>query len=201
MKNCLNYISKVLLLLPLLFISCTKDSHDKAVTAGCDSSNTVFNQLYSTVVNNAANVEQITMDSELHSYTFEVTSPATICKIGYQSQPTFETYPYVIELFDNTTNTLVYSGSHTFSSASTEYVSITPVILTVGNSYTINRIQNNFPNDTAIFIGRIVGPQPNSNGQLTFPYTFGNLKITGTSFGANAGSDDYILPYIDLVFE
>ena len=184
----------------LIVIGCTKENENKTVIS-CDTTNTIFNQLYNNVLSTPPNVEEVTMDSDLHAYTFEVTSPATICKIGYRSQPTFEAFPYLIEIYNNSTNSLAYSGNHTFSSSNTEYVSITPVVLTVGNSYTIKRIQNNLTNDLTILLGRVVGPQPDSGGQLNFPYTFGNLTITGSSFEANAGSDNYLLPYIDIVFE
>jgi hypothetical protein len=195
----MNKISQIgIVLLIVLTTSCNKDNENKNLT-GCDSTNTVFNQLYNSVLNTPQDLEDITMDTELHSYTFEVSSPATICKIGYRSQPTFETIPYLIEIYNNTTSTIVYSGNHTFSSSNTEYVSITPVVLTVGNSYTIKRIQNNFTNDITIFLGRVI--EHNNGDQLNFPYTFGNLTITGSSFGVDAGSDNYLLPYIDIVFE
>ncbi|MFT3795662.1 hypothetical protein [Flavobacterium sp.] len=127
-----------------------------------------------------------------------MTSPATVCKIGYQSQPTFEAYPYLIEIVDNTAGVTVYSGNLAFSSTATEYVSIAPVALTVGHAYTIKRKQQNYTGDVSIYIGRVI---EKSNGTpLGFPYNLGILKITGSSIYEGM-SDNYTLPYIDLVFE
>ena len=128
------------------------DNSDLELNQVCDSSNTTFNQLFNNVLSDPSNIEEDTMDVATHGFTFEVTSNATICGIGYRSQSTFELYPYLIEIYDNTNNVLVYSDNHTFSSTNTEYVSIGPIILTGGNSYTIKRIQNNFTNDITILI-------------------------------------------------
>lgn len=191
-----------------LFTTGCSDNDDKEIIENtivpnninsCDSSNTIFNQLYNTAAGTVPNAEDVTMDTPLHSYTFEVTSAATICKIGYQSQPNFEAFPYLIEIINNTTGTTVYAANHTFSSASTEYVSITPVALNVGDSYTINRIQENWTNDITIYIGRLVY-NTTGHAPLNFPYSSGILKITGSSLFAG-DSDNYTLPYIDLVFE
>ena len=187
-------------LLILVITSCNKDNETKTLS-GCDSNNTIFNQLYNSVLNTTPNIERVTLDTKIHGYTFEVTSPATICKIGYRSQPTFETMPYLIEIYNETTNTIVYSGNHTFLSSNTEYVSINPVVLTVGNSYTIRRIQNNYTGDITIYIGRVIY-KPNLSSNLGFPFTLGILKITNSTFDStSAGISDIYLPYIDIVFE
>ncbi|MFT3795663.1 hypothetical protein [Flavobacterium sp.] len=67
-------------LLALLISGCNNDNGDNEIVNnpitnnsvnGCDSSNTIFNQLYANVRSIAPNTEYITMDSELHSYSFE----------------------------------------------------------------------------------------------------------------------------------
>lgn len=184
-----------------LIISCTDEDDDVILntTLQCDSSNTTFNQLYTNLVNTAPNLDETTMDLETHSYTFEVTSNKTICSIGYQSLPTFNTTPYLMEIYDNTSSTALYSGSHTFSSTATSYVSITPIQVVVGHSYTIKRIQTNWGGNITNTIGRLVR---NPGVDLSFPITLGDLKITGSSFyGTGGPADNWALPYIDIVFQ
>lgn len=190
----------VCFIVPLL-ISCTDEDDESVVNnpLQCDSSNTTFNQLYINLVNTTPNFDEVTIDLETHSYTFEVLSNKTICSIGYQSLPTFNTTPYLMEIYDNTTSTLLYSGSHTFSSTATSYVSITPIQVVVGHSYTIKRIQTNWGTNIGNTIGRRVG---NTNVNLSFPITLGDLKITGSSFyGTGGPTDNWALPYIDIVFQ
>jgi hypothetical protein len=187
------------LLFALFFslLSCEKDEPLNKLPVACNSSNSVFNQLYNNLVHISPNQNEVTMDSEIHSYSFEVSSSKTICKIGYQSLPTFYQTPYVIEIYDSTSNTLLYNGSHTFSYSFTSYVPITPITLIVGHSYTIRRIQTNWGGTIVNTIGRLVH---DPNGNITFPVTFGVLTITGSSFGY---SDTYnwAIPYIDIVFQ
>ena len=180
-------------------LSCAKDDKLKKAPLGCDSSNTVFNQLYTNLTNTSPNQNSITMDCETHSYTFEITSSKTICKIGYQSLASFNQTPYLIELYDSTSNTLLYSGNHTYSSTSTSYISVTPITLVVGHSYTIRRTQTNWVGNIGNTIGRVVYSPTSS---ITFPVTSGVLKITGSSFyGAGGPSYNWALPYIDIVFQ
>lgn len=198
MKFKLAYL--LICVMTLIFIGCNKDD-EKIVNAPtqCDSSNTTFNQLYNNLVNTSPYQNQTTMDLETHSYIFEVLSNKTICKIGYQSLPTFNTTPYLIEIYDNTLSSIIYSGSNTFSSTSTSYISITPIQVLAGHSYTIKRIQTNWGSNIANTIGRLVA---DSNVDINFPVMFGDLKITGSSFyGTGGPADNWALPYIDIVFE
>lgn len=171
--------------------------------ATCDSSNTTFNQLYNDLLLNAG-MGYADSDSggyeEVHSYDFEVTSAKTICKIGYRSQTTTATTPYLIEILDSNSNTVIYSGSHIFSDTATSYVSIPPITLNVGTLYTIKRIQTNWNGNADNKSGRIIG---NAVGSFNFPLEMGDLKITNPRFYA-VGSSEYssfALPYIDMVFE
>lgn len=190
----------ICLIIPII-ISCN-DEDDSIVNKApqCDSSNTTFNQLYNNLVAISPNQDITTMDLETHSYTFEVLTNKTICSIGYQSLPTFNTTPYVMEIYDNTTSTVLYSGSHTFSSTATSYVSITPIQVVVGHSYTVKRIQTNWGSDISNTIGRLVEDSTGAN--LIFPATLGNLKITGSSFYSSGDpTDNWAIPYIDIVFQ
>jgi len=194
MKLTFNYL--LLFISSSILISCNDDITIANNTQQCDSTNTTFNQLYNNLASASTNQDEVTMDLESHTYTFEVLSNKTICKIGYQSLPTFNTTPYVIEIHDNTSNTPLYSGSHVFSSASTSYITINPTQVVTGHSYTIKRIQTNWNGNIVNTIGRLV------NGNITFPVIHGDLKITGSSFyGTGGPSDDWGIPYIDIVFE
>lgn len=193
-----NFLYIVLLssLLLLLHTGCKKE-HSPASSVQCDTTNTDFNQLYGSILAVPGNTEGISQDFSVHAYTFQVTSAKTICKIGYQNSSPTNTQPYLVELYDSTTNTLLYSGNEIFSTGSTSYISITPVSLVPGKSYTIRRTQNFVTaNDV---IGRVI---LNQNNHIVFPVTFGSLKITSSAFSVTPDwSDNMAFPYIDLVFQ
>lgn len=186
-----------LLFFVALLAACKKDELNSRTA--CDSSNTLFKQLYTNVTNSQGAADEVFMDLITHEYTFNVTAAATICQVGYQSLPTFNTTPYLIEIFNNSTNQLVYTGSHLFSSTATEYVAITPTALTAGESYTIRRIQTQWNGNIGNTIGRLAYIQ---GVLLNFPITEGNLNITGSSlYGTGGPAVNFALPYIDLVFQ
>lgn len=169
-------------------------------TPTCTTTNTDFSQLYAQTVALPNHVDTNTYDTEIHEYTFTFSQTKTICSVGYQSQPAVASVPYTIEIKNNTTNTLVYSGSHTFSSTATSYVSITPTVVVAGQSYTIRRtlLLTNAGNILSNIIGRVV----RQNGALvTFPKTFGLMTITGAKFFQNGGPlVDTGIPYIDIAY-
>jgi hypothetical protein len=189
-------LSAILLLILIAVSGCHKNNNLQP-TGLCDTSNTVFNQLYNNLNTNPANINDTAIDLNVHAYTFQITSPETICKIGYQNLSPTNTQPYLIEIYDSTTNTLLYSGSHIFSATNTSYVSINPITLNVGNSYTIKRTQT-IVTTTLDLIGRVTR---NLNLQAIFPVTFGNFKITSSSFSSSSFQPNVVLPYIDIVFE
>ncbi len=198
------YIKFLGILFSILLISCGSDD-DPIVTATCDSTNTEFKQLYNqTVASTVLNNDIVNYDSEIHSYTFEVTTAKTICSVGYQSQPALSAVPYVIEVWDVTTSTPILKGSvsSTFSSTATSYVSFSSTIpLTVGNSYMVKRIQTSWGTDISntggIMVCTVTGAPLSA-----FPYTCGSLKITGSSLYQNAITQtNWAIPYIDIVFE
>ncbi len=133
----------------------------------------------------------------MHSYTFQVNSAQTLCKIRHQNLSPTNTNPYLIEVYDSTSNVLLYSGTHFFSVANMSYLPVNPITLTPSNSYTINRIQNmtSFASD---LIGGLI---LNYNNQIPFPIVFDKLTITSSPFESLGSPSNPGLPYIDLVFE
>jgi hypothetical protein len=201
LKNTLAQIKKIgiVLGLGLIITSCSPPSPPPPPPLPCVTTGTDFQQLYSTVTALPGHSNVVTYDSEVHSYTFHLFTTKTVCSIGYQSQPAIAATPYLIEIYDNTTSTLVYSGSHVFSSASTSYVTIPSVTLVAGDSYTIKRIQTNWGTNIGNTVGRLVR---NNSGNVTFPQVYGNMKITGSSFYQNAGTQtNWAIPFIDIVFQ
>jgi len=184
-----------------LLVSCKKD-----VKSGqppqCDESDTPFKALFTNLSGNAGYQDVVTMDLETHAYTFEVAAPVSLCKVGYQSLPDFNSTPYEIEISDNAGN-ILYFGSHVFPSTATGYVAIGPIALQPGAAYTVKRIQTNWNGNIGNTIGRLVRFS-NSQGALPipFPITEGDLTITSSTFYVTGGpNNDFGIPFIDLVFE
>jgi len=200
-KNNFKIVSKtfkpfgLLFLLGLTLFGCSPSPSP----ASCSTTGTDFQLLYSAVNALPLHSNVVTYDTEIHSYTFKLIASKTVCSIGYQSQPAIAATPYVIEIYNNTTSSLVYTGSHVFSSASTSYVSIPSVNLLAGNSYTIKRIQTNWGTNIGNTIGRLV---ENNSGNVFFPQVYGNMIITGSSFYQNGGPlNNAGIPFIDIVFQ
>lgn len=194
MKLIFNYL--FLFITVSTLISCNDDITIANNTQQCDSTNTTFNKLYNTSVNTPNSTDKTSYDFKYHTYTFEVLKDNFICKIGYSAAS--HKKPYLIEIFDNTTNTTVYSGSHIFSVATTSYVDIPPVPIITGHSYTIIRFVEGFGE-----VGRYV------SSSLKFPIVYGDLKITKSSLyhresdkRENTPADNFsLIPYIDIVFQ
>ena len=200
-KTVASQIKKIglIVIIGLSIASCSTPPTPTPPAPPCVTTGTDFQQLYNTVTTTAGHSNVVTYDSEVHSYTFHLFTSKTVCSIGYQSQPAIAATPYLIEIYNNTTSTLVYTGSHVFSSASTSYVTIPSVTLTAGDSYTIRRIQTNWGTNIGNTIGRLV---KNNSGNVAFPQVYGNMKITGSSFYQNAGTQtNWAIPYIDIVFQ
>ena len=190
-------MKKIIKIVTLLLVLNGCSSENKSVNS-CNETNSTFNQLYNSVV--LTHFDGFGYAREVHSYNFEVLSNKTICKIGYQSRASMSTVPYLIEIIDNTSNTTLYSENNIFSSTSTSYIAITPILLTVGHSYTIKRIQVNWGSNFGDPEGRVVS---DAVGDINFPITYGELRITGgASYDLNNPvQDNQKIPYIDLVFE
>lgn len=183
----------------LLLSSCSNGTNPLPNPA-CSSANTIFNQLYGNVVALPGHQNSNTFDTEIHEYTFTFSQTKTICSIGYQSQPAIAAVPYLMEIVDVNTNTVIYSGNHVFSSANTSYVSITPTLIVANQPYTIRRtiLLANAGNSFGNIIGRVVH-QPGA--LVSFPQTFGIMTITGANFYQNGGPlVNMGIPYIDFAY-
>ena len=181
-----------------LVASCKKDA-DAPSPSPCNTSNPDFFSLYSVTAQNQQCIDHHIYDSEVHSYSFEVSVPKTICSIGYQSQPSISQTPYLFEIWDSIANTIVYSGSHIFSATATSYASIPPLSLIPNHTYTVKRIQTNYTMYNDI-IGRIIH-KPQFQ-QMQFPIMQGSLKITSSRFyGSSSVLIDAAIPCIDLVYQ
>jgi hypothetical protein len=182
-----------------LVASCKKDPIGTSKTP-CTGATPEFLSLYS----NASQQQQLTdinlVDAEVHSYSFEVNTPKTVCSIGYQSCAGLSQIPYVIEIRDSVSNAVLFSGSSLFDSLAMSYMSIPPLSLMPNHTYTVNRIQTNWPIYITQTIGRVLY-QP-GNLAIQFPINQGALKITSSHFYGNGGPmANFALPCIDLVYQ
>ena len=208
MKTIMNY-KKEKLYLPLLSIAftllltcCTPNNPTPTPLPPpvCNTSNTDFQQIYSNLLATANHVNINSFDTEIHEYTFTLSANKALCSVGYQSQAAISSVPYKIELLD-ASNNILYSGNHTFSPTMTSYVSIAPINLTAGQSYTIRRtmLLSNAGGLFSNIIGRLVR---NTSGTISFPTTSGIMTITGSKFYQNGGPlINAGVPYIDLAFQ
>jgi hypothetical protein len=190
----------LLIVLGLTMVSCSTGTSTPVPVSACSSTNTIFNQLYANVVALPGHQNTVTFDTEIHEYTFTFSQNKTICSIGYQSQPAIAAVPYKMEIIDNNTNTVIYTGNHVFSFANTSYVSITPTPIIANQSYTIRRtmLLTNAGNNFANIIGRVVN-QPGA--LVSFPQSFGIMTITGANFYQNGGPlVNRGIPYIDFAY-
>ena len=196
MKNAVLFI----LISALAFTACKKAA--ESTPSKGTSSNTDFDHLYHTLLSTSGYSEETTMDAEVHAYSFDVSAPRSITKVGYQSLPGFNTTPYLIEIYDSTTAALLYSGYHTFSYTATSYDAIPPVAVAPGHNYVVRRIQTNWAGDIGNTIGKLaIHRTANDVIPIPFPQSYGNLIVTGSVFYGTGGPIyNYELPYIDLVF-
>ena len=206
-KNTLVNISKKFALaiaLGLTIVSCSPPPPSPA--AVCSTSTSDFQTIYNTVLTSDPAYDDYTyMDLVTHEYTFNMLVTKDICQIGYQGNATLFTanIKYTIEIYDNTTSTLVYTGVHLFNSAFTDYVTpIGPnVNLVTGHSYTIRRIASNYAGNIGNTIGRICrfnsAPLPSAAVG-----TGAEMQITSSNFYGTGGPvPNFGIPYIDIIFQ
>jgi hypothetical protein len=207
MKNKFLKIGLPLMLLVIATLaigsSCGSMTPDPTPTpVACSTTGTLFQQLFQQVKTAHPTFPDVTtMDLITHEYTFKVATNKTICSIGYQGNANLYagSIAYTIEIYNNTTSALVYSGNHVFNSTAIDYKSITGVTLTAGSSYTIRRIASNYLGN----IGNTVGRMLNFNAATgAFPATYGDLTISASNFYGSGGPvPNAGIPYIDIVFE
>jgi len=189
----------LLLLSSLIFMAC--EDEDPIIidpgTPDCVDTQSAFQSLFDSLISDGY-TDEVTMDTEVHEYTFSLSSDEEVCKIGYQSQHEVASTPYLIEIFDQSTSSIIYSASHAFEAGATSYVEPDEKIeLKAGISYTLRRIQRDWNANIGNTIGRVAWKDT-----MNFPYTHGLLTITGSdSYGAGGPSPNRIVPYIDLIFK
>lgn len=190
------YLVQVLVFISTIFqFSCDDDNIHT-----CNTSSSDFQSLYASVLaSNTSFIDAQFADTEVHEYTFILSSTKRLCRIGYQSHPNLATIPYEIKIVEASSNNIVYQGNHVFSSTTTSYVSPnTNVILYAGVTYKIQRIQTNWGSNIGNTIGRLLR-DPN-NMTLNFPFNSGIITITGSNFFQNGGPlINYGIPYIDMI--
>lgn len=193
----------------LVLIGCSdRDDEIVAKQTVCDSANTEFMQLYNQIATNPLGQERITNDSEVHGYIFTVTSEKTICSVGYQSNHVDPAMPYTIEITNNVTNTIVYSGSHVFSQTAMSYAALNSVVTLQPNTpYTIRRIQTDWSGNAFNVCGKVMYLSDGNFGYANFlPLSSTDLTITSSVFYTGSPdpswpTNNFVLPCLDIVFE
>lgn len=194
----------LLLIASTLVFSCKKTR----ATKNCNTTNTLFMSLYNSMATSASYTDHVTYDVLNHEYSFKTSISGTICSFGYQNQTTSPAMPnmaYQIELLD-ASNTVLYSGTHIFSSTQTSYVSVPPISINANQVYTLRRtvLPGSFGTDYLNVVGRVLNTPAYST--ISFPITVGNLTITGSKCYDNgygplsALAIDKYLPCIDFAF-
>ena len=194
-----------LFLLLIFVIGCTTSNSVPVIvpTVSCDQTSTPFQTSWTSLSYPVTTSPQ----NLVQEYTFSVNTNKTVCTIGYQGSAVNFTNntPYTIEIYNNTTNTSVYSGSLIFNSASVDYKTITPTNLIANQSYTIRRIASNAN-------APVTGPGAQSVGTwknftvttAVFPLVSNGLTITGSKiYNGNLANlcTNCGLPFIDIVFQ
>lgn len=197
--------------LSILFVLTGCSDQDDVLVAKravCDSANTEFMQLYSQIANNLLGQEVITNDSEVHGYIFTVPEEKTICSVGYQSNHVDPTMPYTIEITNDITNTIVYSGNHIFSQTAMSYVALNSIVTLQPNiPYTIRRIQMDWSGDAFNVCGKLLYLSDGNHGLANFlPLSSTDLTITSSVFYSGVPdpswpTNNFVLPCLDIVFE
>lgn len=186
-------------LLSFIFIACEDDDPVTVQPPApiCANVPSDFQSLFDSLAS-AGYTDEVTLDTEIHAYTFTLSVDKEVCQIGYQSHHDSAATPYVIELVDPSTNTILYSHPHVFSGDSVSYVEPSASLkLKGGLTYTLRRIQTNWRPYVGNTIGQILWKDT-----MDFPYTHGVMTITGAEFEYTPGSlTNWAIPYIDLIFK
>lgn len=191
----------VFALISMFMISC---GTSPTPTPTCNTSNTLFQQIYNNVATAAGNTNTITFDNDVHQYNFTVSTNKVICSVGYQSQPAVASQIYKIQIIDFTpgSTAILATVNSTFSSTTTSYASVPNIIVVPGHTYAIRRTLTNDLGYVVNTVGRMV--TSTSNPTIPFPYTVGDLTITGSTLyqsGSTPTVFNFGLPFIDIVFQ
>lgn len=152
-----------------------------------------------TAIKASGQAENITFDTEIHSYAFKMSVAGKICSIGYQSQPAITNMvSYKMEILNN--SGVIYTENMAFNSSQVSYVAIPPVALLANTVYVIRR--TTLP---SVNIVNRIGSVVANAGTNYFPYTNGNMTITSSQFyDINSSTPTALankgIPRIDFVF-
>ena len=198
-------IIRISIVVLALFASCSPPSPTPppTTTAVCNTVNTTFQQLYAATFALTGTFECTTcLNFEIHEYQFKSATNIAICSIRYQSQTAIAGVNYKIEILD-ALNTVVYSVNTVFSSTATSYISIPPVSIIAGQTYTMRRTMLNsaagggFTN----LGGRLLNKNATT---LSFPFTLGTITILGGDFRQTGSTAIAMvnkgLPFIDFTY-
>ncbi len=178
----------------ILFFSC--GSNDNDPTDNCETLNSPIVQLFSSLVSNTTDYidEPEWMDLETHEYNVTINVSGEICSIGYQNPSTY-TGDYLMEIIGPNGT---YAGVHTFSQTATEYISIPPIQVNAGDTFTIRRTIQTYTNLNET-VGRMIRRTNSAN--IAFPINLGNTTINSSNFyGAGGPVPNIGIPYIAFGF-
>ena len=162
-------------------------------TGDCAESQDDFAFFIYNLLTNQGYLEDFTMSTEVHEYTFSLNQPATVCSIGYQG---FDSEPYLMQILDAEGN-ILFSQEMTFSFTSQENIAIDPINLGAGQSYTVRRTKEVYET-TDELNGYIIFEE---GMNTTFPIEYNNFTIESADFyGGDGPFPNAALPRISLGF-
>lgn len=199
-------MNKILSVIWLMFIAITLTSCPNPAVV-CNTSNTPFQAFYASLSFDAVNYIDRTAayDLPVHEYTFSVNTNQSICAVGYQSHPLYAGSNYLIEIISDVNGTVVYTGSHSFSSGAVSYVSIAPVALAANQKYIFRRTASGYPNIT-VTAGHVL-QKTVASGSLSFtnfPLSAGGITIYNTKMkdpSINRIDVNKAIPYLDFTLQ
>jgi hypothetical protein len=194
------------IVLPLLIISaailsigtsCGPGPTPPAASTTCDSTATKFMALY----NAHPPANNVSIDLQVHEYTFKSSVAGNICAVGYQGVSTLVAGNYYkIEIIDVAGSVVLNTGTYQFGSTVRNYkVFPAPVSIAANALYTVRRTVVNNLGNVVNTVGNYknVGPiLPLVNGNLTITSTKAYDFYSGTATSVNTNG---ILPCIDIV--
>lgn len=175
-------------------LSCTQEKDE---LMECDPNYSEFKNIFTGTLASGYS-DEVTMDTEVHEYTFNLSNPQELCMVGYQSVSGMESTPYLMQIIDLSTNTIIYGDSKTFSSTETSYIlPSVPVYFQAGVDYSVRRTQTDWGTNIGNTIGRVA-----RKDSMSFPYSMNGMTISTANFYQNGGPlIDFAIPYIDLIFK
>ena len=183
---------KSIVILAVLFVfstACKKDAANSSVDCSTSQNRDIEN-FFNALTSGSTYEIYNNMDLLTHEYTFTTSVNIQICGFGYKSAD--PNLSYEIKLVD-ANNNVIYSGNHSFSNTSYDYISIPPVTLSPG-TYTLSRTLLN-PSSVNDQVGPVT--RRTDFQAMDFPKTVGNITFVSSNFyGAGGPVPDYGIPNI-----